>query len=234
MASAFATFANDGKYCAPIAITSVTDATGAQLPAQATNCRDAHQARGCPRRELRAAGSPEPRLRLADPAADLHPDQLPDRGQDRYVKQQRLHLGCRPHHGPGDGRLVRRRAGRPETRPGQNVTINGKFYKGIDGYMIAGPHVLELHGPGRPGVRHRSVPGTAVEPAVRGRRRYQPPSHQRTATQRRTTRLRDRTSAGTQGAGAVRASRQEGRRVARGRGDSIWQAASGASGAALP
>ena len=41
MASAFATFANDGKYCAPIAITSVTDQTGAQLPAQSTACRDA-------------------------------------------------------------------------------------------------------------------------------------------------------------------------------------------------
>src|SRR4029079_253267 len=41
MASAFATFANNGKYCAPIAITSVTDQTGAQLPAQSTACRDA-------------------------------------------------------------------------------------------------------------------------------------------------------------------------------------------------
>ena len=26
-----------------------------------------------------------------------------------------------------------------QKRPGQNVTINGKFYQGIDGYMIAGP-----------------------------------------------------------------------------------------------
>ena len=24
-------------------------------------------------------------------------------------------------------------------RPGQNITVNGKFYPGIDGYMIAGP-----------------------------------------------------------------------------------------------
>ncbi len=65
MASAFATFANDGRYCAPIAITSVTDATGAKLPAQDTDCRDAIKpevARGV---ELRVAGSPEPRLRCA-------------------------------------------------------------------------------------------------------------------------------------------------------------------------
>jgi membrane peptidoglycan carboxypeptidase len=26
-----------------------------------------------------------------------------------------------------------------QSRAGQNVTVNGKFYKGIDGYMIAGP-----------------------------------------------------------------------------------------------
>ncbi|MFY9635621.1 MAG: penicillin-binding protein, partial [Cellulosimicrobium cellulans] len=26
-----------------------------------------------------------------------------------------------------------------QQRPGQNVTINGTFYEGIDGYMIAGP-----------------------------------------------------------------------------------------------
>jgi hypothetical protein len=26
-----------------------------------------------------------------------------------------------------------------QLRPGQNVTVNGKFYTGIDGYMIAGP-----------------------------------------------------------------------------------------------
>jgi membrane peptidoglycan carboxypeptidase len=41
MASAFATFANDGKFCEAIAITSVTDGTGKQLPAQSTSCRDA-------------------------------------------------------------------------------------------------------------------------------------------------------------------------------------------------
>ena len=26
-----------------------------------------------------------------------------------------------------------------QKRPGQNVTINGKFYRNIDGYMLAGP-----------------------------------------------------------------------------------------------
>ena len=107
MASAFATFANDGKYCAPIAITSVTDQTGAQLPAQSSSLPGCRQARGGPRRELRAPAGPERGLRFAHPAADFHPDHLPDRRQDRNVQQQRLHLGGRPHHGPGDGGLVR-------------------------------------------------------------------------------------------------------------------------------
>jgi membrane carboxypeptidase/penicillin-binding protein len=37
-----------------------------------------------------------------------------------------------------------------QKRPGQNVTINGKFYKNIDGYMLAGPqwanYMLEVAG----------------------------------------------------------------------------------------
>ena len=41
MANAFATFANDGKYCVPIALLEVTDAAGGKLPAQAGECRDA-------------------------------------------------------------------------------------------------------------------------------------------------------------------------------------------------
>ncbi|KGM01919.1 transglycosylase domain-containing protein [Cellulomonas cellasea] len=39
MASAFATFASGGTYCAPVAITSVQDANGAELPIPSANCR---------------------------------------------------------------------------------------------------------------------------------------------------------------------------------------------------
>ena len=41
LANAFATFANDGQYCAPIAIAGVTDASGRKLPAQISDCRSA-------------------------------------------------------------------------------------------------------------------------------------------------------------------------------------------------
>ena len=138
MASAFATFANDGKYCEPIAIASVTDQSRRPAAGPGHQLPGCDQTRGGPRRGLRHAGSPQPWLGLAHPAPDLHPDQLPDRRQDRHQRQQRFHLGGGLHHRPGDGHLVRRPAGQPE-RAGQNITINGKFYKGIDGYMIAGP-----------------------------------------------------------------------------------------------
>ncbi|MCU1432990.1 MAG: Peptidoglycan glycosyltransferase, partial [Actinotalea sp.] len=40
MAAAFATFAANGKFCEPIAITSVLDTNGAELPVPQANCRD--------------------------------------------------------------------------------------------------------------------------------------------------------------------------------------------------
>ena len=40
LANAFATFANDGKYCAPIAIVAVTDAAGQKLPAETSACHE--------------------------------------------------------------------------------------------------------------------------------------------------------------------------------------------------
>ncbi|WP_264158698.1 transglycosylase domain-containing protein [Cellulomonas iranensis] len=40
MAAAYATFAADGTYCKPIAITSIVDSTGAELPVPSADCRD--------------------------------------------------------------------------------------------------------------------------------------------------------------------------------------------------
>ena len=65
MANAFATFANDGKYCEPIAIAEVTDADRRKAPGPGHQLPRRRQAGSCPRRELRAPGSPEPGLRFA-------------------------------------------------------------------------------------------------------------------------------------------------------------------------
>ncbi len=107
MASAFATFANDGKYCEPIAITSVTDATGAQLPAQATSCRDAIKpevARGVnyALQEVLNRGSGA----LIKPRISTRTN-FPIGGEDRYLEQQRVHVGGGPHHRPRHRVVVR-------------------------------------------------------------------------------------------------------------------------------
>ena len=134
---------------------------GLELPGRA-------QAGGRPRRELRAAGGPEPRLRLTHSAEDLHPDKLPDRGQDRYVEQQRFHLGCRPHHGPRDSCLVRRSAEQPDARRAEHHDQR-ELLQGHRRLHDRRPHVLPVHGADRPLARHGAVPGTAVEPVVRSR-----------------------------------------------------------------
>src|SRR6476469_4375303 len=138
MASAFATFANDGKYCEPIAITSVTDQNGAQLPAQATNCRDAIKpevARGVnyALQEVLNRGSGaliKPRIstRTNFPiAAKTGPS---NNNESTWVVGHTRGLATASWFGDPLG---------DQRRPGQTITINGQFYKGIDGYMIAGP-----------------------------------------------------------------------------------------------
>ncbi|MFF2244905.1 transglycosylase domain-containing protein [Arthrobacter sp. NPDC058130] len=138
MASAFATFANDGKYCEPIAIDSVTDATGAQLPAQSPNCRDAIKpevARGVAyaMQEVLNRGSGsliQPRISTRTNFPIAAKTGTNDTNSSTWVAGYTKGLATATWFGDPLGN---------QQRAGQNVTINGKFYKGIDGYMIAGP-----------------------------------------------------------------------------------------------
>ncbi|QCB96457.1 penicillin-binding protein [Arthrobacter sp. PAMC25564] len=138
MASAFATFANDGKYCEPIAIASVTDQSGAQLPAQATNCRDAIKpevARGVAyaMQEVLNRGSGsliQPRISTRTSFPVAAKTGTNDTNGSTWVVGYTTGLATATWFGDPLGN---------QGRPGQNLTINGKFYKGIDGYMIAGP-----------------------------------------------------------------------------------------------
>ncbi len=138
MASAFATFANDGKYCEPIAIASVTDQSGAQLPAQATNCRDAIKpevARGVAyaMQEVLNRGSGsliQPRISTRTSFPIAAKTGTNDTNGSTWVVGYTTGLATATWFGDPLGN---------QGRPGQNLTINGKFYKGIDGYMIAGP-----------------------------------------------------------------------------------------------
>jgi membrane peptidoglycan carboxypeptidase len=138
MASAFATFANDGKYCEPIAIDSVTDATGAQLPAQTVNCRDAikpevaHGVAYAMQEVLnRGSGSLiQPRISTRTSFPIAAKTGTNDNNSSTWVAGYTKGLATATWFGDPLG---------DQQRAGQNVTINGNFYKGIDGYMIAGP-----------------------------------------------------------------------------------------------
>jgi membrane peptidoglycan carboxypeptidase len=138
MASAFATFANDGKYCEPIAIESVTDATGAQLPAQATSCREAIKpevARGVSYalQEVLNRGSGsliQPRISTRTSFPIAAKTGTNDTNNSTWVVGYTSGLATASWFGDALG---------GQDRPGRNLTFNGKFYKAVDGYMIAGP-----------------------------------------------------------------------------------------------
>lgn len=138
MAAAFAAFANDGKYCEPIAITSVTDPTGAQLPAQSSNCVDAVKpevARGVAygMQEVMNSGSGsliQPRLSTRTSFPIAAKTGTNDSNGSTWVVGYTTGLATAAWFGdPLDNQL----------RPGRNLNINGNFYEAIDGYMIAGP-----------------------------------------------------------------------------------------------
>ncbi|MDR7081006.1 membrane peptidoglycan carboxypeptidase [Arthrobacter ginsengisoli] len=147
LANAFATFANDGQYCTPIAIADVTDAAGNKLPAETRSCRDAIQPN------------------VARGVNSVLQDVL-KRGSGVYIKpkvQSRFPVAAKTGTSNTNGAtwVVGYTSGiatasffgdalEGQKRPGQNITVNGKFYKSIDGYMLAGPqwanYMLEVAG----------------------------------------------------------------------------------------
>ncbi|MGP4032177.1 transglycosylase domain-containing protein [Pseudarthrobacter sp. 1C304] len=136
LANAFATFANDGKYCAPIAIADVKDAAGGKLPAQTGDCRMAVKpevARGVNAvlQDVLKKGSGvyiEPKVQGQVPVAAK--TGTSNNNGATWVVGYTSGLATASFFGD---------ALEGQKRPGQNVTVNGKFYKNIDGYMLAGP-----------------------------------------------------------------------------------------------
>ncbi|MFH5878714.1 transglycosylase domain-containing protein [Arthrobacter sp. NA-172] len=136
LANAFATFANDGRYCAPIAVVGVTDPAGARLPAQSSSCRDAVKpevARGINSvlQDVLKRGSG---IYINPKVQDLFPTAAKtgtsNSNGSTWVVGYTTGLATASFFGDT-------LAG--QSRAGQNVTINGKFYTAIDGYMLAGP-----------------------------------------------------------------------------------------------
>ena len=229
MASAFATFANDGKYCEPIAIESVTDATGAQLPAQATSCRDAIKpevARGVSYalQEVLNRGSGsliQPRISTRTSFPIAAKTGTNDTNNSTWVVGYTSGLATASWF--GDALSGQNRAG---TQPDAERQV----LQGHRRLHDRGPAVLELHDPGGAGLRHRPVPGPAVEPGDRPGARAATPSTQATPAPSRPAEPSPHPASRPPPDQAG----QRQRSPTRDRALTRWQAASEASGAALP
>jgi membrane peptidoglycan carboxypeptidase len=147
LANAFATFSNDGRYCTPIGVADVSDTAGRHYPAEATQCR--------------AAVKPE----VARGVNAVLQDVL-KMGSGVYINpkvQSRVPVAAKTGTSNNNGAtwVVGYTSGlatasffgdtlQGQKRAGQNITINGNFYKAIDGYMLAGPqwanYMMEVAG----------------------------------------------------------------------------------------
>ncbi|MDQ0031797.1 transglycosylase domain-containing protein [Arthrobacter bambusae] len=136
LADAFATFADDGTYCGPIAIVGITDPSGAKLPAQASSCHPAIKpdvARGVNSvlQDVLKRGSG---VYIQPKVQDLFPTAAKtgtnNSNGSTWVVGYTTGMATASFFGDT-------MAG--QSRAGRNVTINGKFYPAIDGYMLAGP-----------------------------------------------------------------------------------------------
>jgi membrane peptidoglycan carboxypeptidase len=136
MANAFATFANDGRYCTPIALVEITDAAGGKLPAQNVECRDAVKPD-----VARGVNSVLQDVLVRGSGFWINP-KVHDKWPTAAKTGTSNNNGATWIVGYTTGLSTASFFGDPlesQKRPGQNVTINGTFYPRLDGYMIAGP-----------------------------------------------------------------------------------------------
>ncbi|MFJ3956471.1 transglycosylase domain-containing protein [Arthrobacter sp. NPDC090010] len=136
MANAFATFAGNGTYCVPLSITGVSDRQGKSYGGQATSCKA-----GAIQPEVAKRASNVLQDVLSKGSGLLIPDKVKapaaaKTGTNQYNNQTWI-------VGYTRGLATASFFGDPfnasERRQGQNVTINGKFYRSVDGAYIAGP-----------------------------------------------------------------------------------------------
>jgi len=135
MANAFATFAANGTYCAPIAVTEVDDAQGNKIGGQSPTCQPGLKP------DVAKAVTNVLQDVLTKGSGLLIPQKLgvPDAaktGTNEYNNQTWV-------VGYTKGLATASFFGDPfnggPTRLGRNITVNGKFYPAVDGAYIAGP-----------------------------------------------------------------------------------------------
>ena len=130
MAAAFASFAANGTYCEPIAITKVVDAAGTELPVPASNCRQALEPRIASAVDFALShvfeGTGKAVGALDRPSAGK--TGTTSRNEYTWFVGYTPQLATAVWVGHPDGMI-----------PVQNVTINGKYIRNVFGATIAGP-----------------------------------------------------------------------------------------------
>ncbi|MEA5453835.1 transglycosylase domain-containing protein [Sinomonas sp. JGH33] len=145
MANAFATFASNGTYCTPMAITDVMDSQGKKIGGQAPTCQqnaikpDVAKAVTNVLQDVLTKGSG---YNIKDASGNTIKLAYPDAaktGTNNYNNQTWVvgytkglvtasFFGVTTGVGIADPKSL-----------GQNVMVNGRFYKSVDGAYIAGP-----------------------------------------------------------------------------------------------
>lgn len=131
MASAFATFASGGTYCDPVAITSVIDTNGNELPVPQANCRQALTPEIANAMNFALSGVWDGTAR----SVGAMPGR-PSAGKTGTTSQNEYtwFLGYTPQMATAVW------VGFPDAmRPVQDMRINGRYYRNVFGSSIAAP-----------------------------------------------------------------------------------------------
>ncbi|BCT77496.1 carboxypeptidase [Sinomonas cyclohexanicum] len=142
MANAFATFAGNGTYCQPMSITEVTDPQGKKIGGQAPTCQqgaikpDVAKAATNVLQDVLTKGSG---LNIKDASGKFISVGAPaaaKTGTNQFNNQTWVVGYTR---GVATASFFGIATGGIADKIGQNVYVNGRFYKSVDGAFIAGP-----------------------------------------------------------------------------------------------
>ncbi|GAB3278182.1 transglycosylase domain-containing protein [Sinomonas notoginsengisoli] len=142
MANAFATFAGNGTFCQPMSITEVTDSQGKKIGGQAPTCQqgavkpDVAKAATNVLQDVLAKGSGRNIKDASGKFIDVGAPAAAKTGTNQFNNQTWVVGYTR---GVATASFFGVATGGIADKVGQNVIVNGKLYKSVDGAYIAGP-----------------------------------------------------------------------------------------------
>ncbi|MFJ3958310.1 transglycosylase domain-containing protein [Arthrobacter sp. NPDC090010] len=137
MASAYATFANNGTFCEAIAIDSVTDAQGKKYPGQSSSCHEAIKP------DVAKTVTNVLQDVMSKGSGVLIPEKLgvPNAGKTGTNNTNSQTWVIAYTKGLVTASYFGQVFGNPNLFEGTNVTVNGVTYPRIDGAYVAGPQM---------------------------------------------------------------------------------------------